>query len=263
MAPYLITLAVGDYDLTEREVDGITYRDAVLHRADRPAGRQRPGRAGAPAGDRRVPGRVYGSPYPFTECGGIVNRLLAGLRPGDPDPPDLRPRLLRHGGRRRAGRGARAGPPVDRDDLRLDRWSDIWLNEGFATYAEWADRGAGRGDRRRPAGRRPRPAGRRPVLSRPSATPARRPTSCSAARCTSGGGHPGRAARRGRRRRVRRAALALDHRPGPAGGDHRGVHRPRRRGGRHRPDGVLRRVAGRGQAGLTRTLGGCTPTSPR
>ena len=63
-------------------------------------------------------------------------------------------------------------------------WKDIWLNEGFATYAEWL--WLERTGQRSAADCRPRLRGG--VRARPRRPATRGPTSCSPAACTSGAG---------------------------------------------------------------------------
>ncbi|WP_378147824.1 M1 family metallopeptidase [Cnuibacter sp. UC19_7] len=132
IAPYLATATVGDYAMTTTEVDGITYVNAIAGSL-----------VGTAAGDEAATqfakepevldylSTLFG-PYPFTESGGIavdVPNLYFALEnqtrpiyPGAPDESTLVHELAHqwYG-----------------DDVSLSRWSDIWLNEGFATYAEW------------------------------------------------------------------------------------------------------------------------------
>lgn len=131
MAPNLAFFAAGDFDIeTGQTGHGFTYYDAVSRRlspASRAASMSALRKSGSIAAwlQREVGDYQYGS------TGGVVTSLRPGFavanvtRPTYPARPSVR--LMVHelaqqwfGGR-----------------VRISQWADIWLDEGFATYAEW------------------------------------------------------------------------------------------------------------------------------
>ncbi|CAL9493319.1 hypothetical protein SUDANB6_03293 [Streptomyces sp. enrichment culture] len=128
MASYLTTLAIGEYDVTRSVTgDGLPVYTAVD-----------PDQAGA---SRAVLGRIpevvewardlFG-PYPFATTGAIVEdagdagyALETQSRPVFPGAPGL-PLLVHELAHQWYG-----------DSVTPRSWRDMWLNEGFATYAEW------------------------------------------------------------------------------------------------------------------------------
>jgi aminopeptidase N len=147
MATYLVTLAVGEFDLRHYEADGIEYWDAVdpavaTFDAD-------PETEGSLAGEvidatlARQPEIVEAAegwfgPYPFSAAGAIVDNtpdlgfaLETQTRPVySPlffSDPLLAETVVVH----------ELAHQWYGDSVRLDAWQHMWLNEGFATYAEW------------------------------------------------------------------------------------------------------------------------------
>ena len=163
MASYLATFDVGEWTMRTRVTsNGLPVIDAidpdVLPRV-RASVRREPEILDVPGEQvRPVPVRVGGRDLP--------RHPPARVRARDADQTDLRAVLLPV---RRLGHRARAGAPVVRRPAsRCDRWQDIWLNEGFATYAEWLWSGA-RGVRHPAAdlrGHLEGDPGRLPVLGR-------------------------------------------------------------------------------------------------
>ncbi|SMQ59052.1 M1 family metallopeptidase [Agreia sp. VKM Ac-1783] len=159
MATYLATATVGDFAVDTRTVDGITYVDAIDRSLLTRDVRNAPGvKVGDIASqifetEPEVINFLSGSfgPYPFSEAGGIA---IGYIDEGDPTAvPPVRPSDLPYAleNQTRPIYPAWAFPAdVDAsvvvhelahqwygDNLSMNRWSDIWLNEGFATYAEW------------------------------------------------------------------------------------------------------------------------------
>jgi aminopeptidase N len=144
MATYLVTLAIGEYDVHAYEADGIRFWDAVdVGLSDPTADGSTPLGVRASASFARQPEILaflsdFLGPYPFRAAGGIVDdtpelgfALETQTRPvypagafGDPVSGDL---FVVH----------ELAHQWTGDLVRLARWRDIWLNEGFATYAEW------------------------------------------------------------------------------------------------------------------------------
>ncbi|MBD0840327.1 M1 family metallopeptidase [Streptomyces sp. TRM68416] len=127
MASYVATLAVGDYDIRRSTAAGVPAYTAVV-----------PEEAEASA---KVLARLpqvmewaaynFG-PYPFSSTGAIVDgqgvsgyALETQNRPVFPGAPDIA--LLVH----------EIAHQWFGNSVTPRSWQDMWLNEGFATYAEW------------------------------------------------------------------------------------------------------------------------------
>jgi hypothetical protein len=142
-----VTLAIGEFDVREYRSDGIRYWDALdpdLFTLDRDPATEGPSAGQVAEGAlARQPeiidflSETFG-PYPFRAAGGIVDDL-----------PELRFSLETQTRPIYASAFFIDSVQGDRvvvhelahqwtgDLLRVDLWQHIWLNEGFATYAEW------------------------------------------------------------------------------------------------------------------------------
>jgi aminopeptidase N len=128
MAAYLATATVGTFQVRQYTTrDGIRVYDAVDPRE---------ATAAAPV-LKKLPSvlewesRLFG-PYPFRSAGSIVDHapdvgyaLETQGRPVYDSAPDV-DTLVHENAHQWFG-----------DSVSLTSWKDIWLNEGFATYAEW------------------------------------------------------------------------------------------------------------------------------
>lgn len=127
MAAYLATASVGNYVLTTSTAgDGTPIINAVD--ADLPASAS----ANLPVTEQMIPffAELYG-PYPFVAYGAIVDDDSVGYA------LEVQTRSVFS---RSASSGTIAHELAHQwmgDEVSTERWADIWLNEGWATYSTW------------------------------------------------------------------------------------------------------------------------------
>jgi aminopeptidase N len=134
MATYLAFAAMGDYSLTTGTAGGVPFYTAIAAKVGKYV-------AAAKADLARTPeviaweSTLFG-PYPFDSMGAVVPDGDLGYALENQTKPVYDRIFWRLGSAMYVVVHENAHEWFG-DSVSVDRWKDIWLNEGFATYAEW------------------------------------------------------------------------------------------------------------------------------
>jgi aminopeptidase N len=134
-ASYLATLAVGRFDVeTDTTANGLPVLTAYSKDLGADAGAARASLGRTAEVTEWLEG--YAGPYPFSALGGYVPNTDTGFALETQTRPFYSPRQFASGSNVSLVVHEMAHQWYG-NSVSVHRWKDIWLNEGFATYAQW------------------------------------------------------------------------------------------------------------------------------
>lgn len=140
MASYLAFMAVGHFDVHRwRTPSGLPVLDAVDSRLQGPL-RARIDASLARQGEIIAAQERWFGPYPFEAAGAVVDRTATGSALENQTRPTYSPGIWDLAPVPTLGDSVVVHELAHQwfgDSVALRRWKDVWLSEGFATYAEW------------------------------------------------------------------------------------------------------------------------------